>query len=488
MSPSITSPHGTLATDNRQQLHHTNRPLRHAVVIGAGMGGLLAANALARHAATVTMLERDVLSTDFAPRKGVPQGQHVHALLARGLSTIEAAVPGFTADLVALGANAGDASNNAIWFQDGARHLQTTTGETAVVATRALFEGVLRQRVGALPNVTIRDRTAVRNLCWNAERTRVTGVRLAERGDDSFTLCHEPADLVIDASGRGSQLATWLADAGFPAAPVTEIPSGVRYTSRTFARRDTSIPERIALICVAGPDSRRGGIAFAIEGARWLVTLIGRENDNPPLDLDGFRAFARSLPLPDIAAVIEGAAPLDEGHRYHTPVSTRHHVERLARFPSGLLPFGDAICTLPPVYGQGMSVAALEATTLDICLATGTDRLFERFTRDITPILDNAWDLACGGELPLLFPPEQLPRKVRFLQRYLHLLHQAARSDHQVAAAFTNVVHLNAPAASLAAPRIACRVIAAQFGRPNKRGEVSVTPAVPQPTHASRAR
>ena len=488
MSQSTASPHVTVATAGPRQLHPAKRLIQHAIVIGAGMGGLLAANTLARHATVVTVFERDALPNSFAPRKGIPQGQHVHALLARGLATIESSIPGFTADLVAHGAHAGDASNNATWFQEGARHVQTSIGDTAVVGTRALFEGVLRQRVGALPNVTIRDRTAVRNLCWNAERTRVTGVRLAERGDDSFTLCHEPADLVVDASGRGSQRATWLSDAGFPAAPVTELPSGVRYTSRTFARRDPSTPDRIALICVAGPDSRRGGIAFAIEGNRWLVTLIGRGDDNPPLDLDGFMAFARSLPLPDIAAVFEGATPLDDGHRYHTPVSTRHHVDRHTSFPAGFLPFADAICAFPPVYGQGMSVAALEAQVLDTCLATGTDRLFERFTHNISPMLNNAWDLACGGELPLLLSSDQLPRKVRFLQRYLHHLHQAARSDRRVAAAFTNVVHLNAPATSLVAPRIACRVIAARFGRHSKRGEVSVTPTVPQPAHASRAR
>lgn len=459
MSLSVTPPHGTIAIDHPQHLHGSKRPIRHAIVIGAGMGGLLAANALAKHAVAVTVFERDALPTGFEPRKGVPQGQHVHALLARGLQAIEAAVPGYTASLQSHGATIGDAGQDASWFQDGARHLRTPVGTTAVVGTRPLFEGVLRQHVGALPNVTIRDRAAVRNLCWNAERTRVTGVRLAERGDDSFTLCHEPADLVVDASGRGSQAAIWLADSGFPFAPNTTIESGVRYTSRTFARNPNDPSTPVALVCVAGPESPRGGIALAIEGNRWLVTLVGRHQDNPPLDLVGFRAFARTLPLADISALIESTTPLDDGHRYHTPVSTRHHVDQATHVPEGFLLFADSICNFPPVYGQGMSVAALEAQVLDECLAEGTTNLFQRFATAITPLVDNAWELACTGELPLLLPTAELPRKVRFVSRYLHHLHQAAATDRTVAAAFTNVVHLNAPATSLLKPGIASRVL-----------------------------
>jgi 2-polyprenyl-6-methoxyphenol hydroxylase-like FAD-dependent oxidoreductase len=459
MSLSITPPHGTVAIDRPQNLHRAPRPLRHAIVIGAGMGGLLAANALANHAVAVTVFERDALPTGFEPRKGVPQGQHVHALLARGLQAIEQAVPGYTAALEAHGATTGDPGQNVSWFQGGTRHLRTMVGTTAVVGTRPLLEGVLRQHVSALPNVTIRDRAAVRNFCWNAERTRVTGVRLAERGDDSFTLCHEPADFVVDASGRGSQATIWLADAGFPIVPDSTIDSGVRYTSRTFARNPNDPSAPVALVCVAGPESPRGGIALAIEGNRWLVTLVGRHHDNPPLDLVGFRAFARTLPLPDIHAIVESTSPLDDGCRYHTPVSTRRHIEQVLRVPEGFLLFADSICNFPPVYGQGMSVAALEAQVLDECLAQGTTNLFQRFASGITPVVDNAWELSCTGELPLVLPTAELPRKVWFVSQYLHQLHQAAATDRIVATAFTNVVHLNASATSLLKPRIASRVL-----------------------------
>jgi len=469
MSLSVTPPHGTVAIDHPQHLHGATRPLRHAIVIGAGMGGLLAANALAKHAVAVTVFERDALPTGFIPRKGVPQGQHVHALLARGLRAIEEEIPGYTATLQSHGATAGDASANASWFQNGARHARTTVGSTAIVGTRPLFEGVLRQHIAAVPNVTIRDRAAVRDLCWNAERTRVTGVRLAERGHDSFTLCQEPADLVVDASGRGSQAAIWLADAGFPFLPNTTIESGVRYTSRSFTRNpnDTSAPA--ALVCVAGPESPRGGIAFAIEGNRWLVTLVGRHHDNPPLDLVGFRAFARTLPLPDIHAIVESSIPLDDGCRYHTPVSARHHVERASRVPEGFLLFADSICNFSPVYGQGMSVAALEAQVLDTCLAAGTANLFHRFAAGITPIVDNAWELSCTGELPFVLPTADLPRKVRFLNGYMHHLHQVAATDRTVAAAFTNVVHLNAPGTSLLRPGVVSRIVVERLLRRRPR-------------------
>lgn len=433
------------------------QPFGHAVVIGAGMGGLIAANTMAKHAKAVTILERDALPADHRHRKGTPQGLHVHALLAGGLRAYDRAVPGFVADLMAAGAHPGDIGSGSIWFQANARHRQVVTGTTAAVGTRGLFEGVLRRRVAALPNVMIRDRSPVRDLTWNDDRTAVTGVVIGGPGDDDSVVMS--ADLVIDASGRGSLLPSWLAEVGYPDIRTTGIPVDVRYASRHFARRPDDRTPEVAILCVAGPESPRGGIAFAVEGDRWHVTLAGRGGDAPPADLDGFVAFASSLPLPDIGRIVATAEPIGDGNRYHIPVSTRRHYEHASRFPRGIIPIADSICAFTPVYGQGMSVAALEADVLDACLASGADDLLSRFMQGILPVIDNAWKLACGGDLPLILPPGQLPRPLRIMSRYLRRLHAAARYDAAVATAFAQVVHLNAPVNSLVRPGIVARVL-----------------------------
>lgn len=461
MTFSLTPPFGALIDHQHPSLETQAAAFSRAVVIGGSVGGLLAAQALARHFDDVVVLDRDTFPAVGEHRKGTPQSHHVHALLGRGLMTIERAMPDFTAELVARGAVTSDALSGVGWYQAGVRHANGTAGFTALLASRPLIEGVLRERVRAIANVTIREQVAVKGVRWNASHTQVTGVSATiVSGERAFDL---PADLVVDASGRGTHLGEWLERAGY------ECPSGqvfdvnVRYASRMFQRRPGDFGGNVVTIISAVPGNQRGGMAFAIEGDRWLVTLSGRNGLTPPTDLDGFAAYAGDLDSDDIASFLRNAEPVGEAKTYFMPRGQRRFERVPERFPEGIVPFADAICSFNPVFGQGMSVAALEASVLETCLDDGIEALAQRFLAGCAPVVDGAWKLAAGNDLRFLPERPSLPRGIRMLHWYLDQLNIAAGRDVEVARAFAKVVHMMEPPPSLMRPAIVARVMKARL-------------------------
>ena len=226
----------------------------------------------------------------------------------------------------------------------------------------------------------------------------------------------------------------------------------------------------------------RGGAMLAQEGDRWLVTLSGYLGDHAPADEQGFLEFARSLATPDIYAVIKDAEPLGGFATYKYAANQRRRYERLDRFPDGLLVFGDAICSFNPIYGQGMTVAALEARVLGDCLAEGTTRLSQRFFKRAGKVVDVPWSMAVGGDLRI--PAVEGPRSplLRFLNWYTGKVHVAARRDPVVTRAFHRVANLVAPPPTLLHPRIAAHVLWGnlQAARPSRS---TVSTRVPALTH-----
>lgn len=456
MNLALTPPFGSLVDSTPVATHRYL--IGRAVVIGGSMGGLLAARALANHADQVFVLDRDTFPEDNYPRRGVPQGAHVHALLARGCEALERQFPGILQQFVAAGASVGDAMADAAWYQQGGLHASGTIGVPAIVASRPLIERVVRERVAALPNVTIRQQVAVRNLLWSDDGSRVTGVRYCGQVDD-LQETRLVADLVIDASGRGSQLPAWLEEAGIDLPDEQSMEIGIRYTSRRFRRQAHDLVGKVVTIISNSRGNPRGGLAFAIENDAWLITLTGRTGIVPPSDLDGFRRFAATLDAPVIAQFLADAEPIGEATTYAMPRSQRRFQPGPCNLPPGIIPFADAICGFNPLFGQGMSVAALEADALDTTLAAGMDDLAQRFLTQVGPIVDGAWKLAAGNDLRFVPGQQRLPFQLRFLHWYLDQLHVAARHDTTVSAAFCQVVHMLKPPQSLMQPDIARRVL-----------------------------
>jgi 2-polyprenyl-6-methoxyphenol hydroxylase-like FAD-dependent oxidoreductase len=427
-----------------------------AVVVGAGVGGLLAARVLADHYPEVWLLERDALPAAGETRPGAPQGRHVHALLAAGREGMERLFPGFTAEIVAQGGVLADIERLR-WFHHGGYQARCT-GIQALLVSRPRLEAQLRTRVLALPGVRVLERCAAL-FPEPGGSGRVRGVRLAGVHGGPAPGDWIDADLVVDAGGRASKSPSWLAALGFEPPAEESVRIGCAYSTRLYRRRPTHFDGDVAAIIVPTPPQRRGAVLQAIEGDRWILTLLGVLGDEPPGDAGGFVEFARGLPAPEAYAIARDAEPLSEVACFRFPASTRRRYERLRRFPDGLLVFGDAICSFNPIYGQGMSVAALQAAALARSLAAGPEDLAPRFFREAARAVDTPWSLAVGGDLA--YPGVEGPRTplTRFVNWYLGKLQVAARRDARLTRAFHEVANLLAPPPSLLRPAVALRVL-----------------------------
>ena len=433
-----------------------NRIGEHAVVIGASMAGLLAARALSDFYAAVTVLERDSFPLTDVPRKGVPQGRHAHGLLARGRSVIEKFFPGWTDEVVAGGGIRGDIVNDVNWVGHGVALKTAPSDLIGLLASRPVLEGHVRRRLLSLPNVRAIENCAVQGLVAGHGGAAIKGVRvrIGNGVEQNVT-----ADLVVDASGRGSASPAWLQSLGYARPEEEKIEIGIGYTTRVYRRRPTDLGGKVAVVIAgSGPNWRNGTILFQTAD-RWIVSIGGYFGDHAPDDNKMFAAYAGSLPTAEIHDIVAHAEPLSDFVSYRYPANLRRRYERLARFPSGYLVIGDALCSFNPVYGQGMTVAAQEASLLQDCLRGGDADLARRFFAAAKVAIDTPWDIAVGNDLR--HPQVQGPRspKVRFINWYIGKLHLAARHDARLAKAFLRVANLEAPPAQLLNPAVVMRVI-----------------------------
>jgi 2-polyprenyl-6-methoxyphenol hydroxylase-like FAD-dependent oxidoreductase len=439
----------------------TPAPRRHAIVIGASMAGLLAARVLADHFERVTVIERDPLPPAPQPRKGVPQGRHVHALLIRGERTIGALFPDLVPALEAQGAVRFNMGSELRWHHFGCWKAKFNSALHNLAVSRPCLEWEIAQRVARLPNVHIVDRCDVGGFATSADHTRMTGV-VAQRRDAGAPAETMAADLVVDASGRGSQTPQRLAALGYGRPPESEVRVDFGYASRIY-RVPPGTRDWKAMYMLARQPGKRGGLIFPIEGDRWMVTVCGWHRDHPPADEAGFLEFAASLPMPDLHRWIRRAEPLSDITAHGFPANWRRHYERMQRLPEGLAMIGDAVCSFNPVYGQGMTVAAIEASELDACLRRHDS--LAHFQRAVGRIVDPAWQMTTGEDLRFAETRGERSAATRFLHWYTGKVHAAAGTSPLVAESFYAVMNMVAPPPTLFAPRVLLALTKAEASR-----------------------
>jgi len=434
---------------------------KQAVVVGAGMGGLAAAGALTEHFERVVVLERDTLPLDATHRTGTPQSRHIHGLLAGGQRALGELSPGFEQDLARAGAVPLRVTLDVRIEMPGYDPFpQRDLGFVTYSMSRPLIELVVRRCLERHANITLRPRCRVRGLVHSADRAAVIAVRFENADGEGETL---PADLVVDASGRGNLTRSLLASIGQPMPEETVIGVDIGYATAVFAIPDDAPSDWKAMRTVPNiRESSRGGLMLPLEGSRWMVTIGGRHNDKPPGDGDGFLAFTRQLRTSTLYDAIRQANRLGDVVRFGFSGSVWRHFERLETFPRGLLPFSDAICRFSPVYGQGMSVAAQEALLLRRLLGSGEGdplaRLAPAFFTEACGLIETPW---ASAAVPDFAFPETKGQRPPDLDRMLKLrraFNRLAAADPVVHRLTTEVGHLLKPRSVLRDPDLVERV------------------------------
>jgi 2-polyprenyl-6-methoxyphenol hydroxylase-like FAD-dependent oxidoreductase len=460
----------------------------HAVVLGASMSGLLAARVLSDHFRSVTVIERDVLSIDPANRRGVPQGRHPHALLARGARTLDEFFPGILDELVADGAPVWDDGEYSRLYMCFAGHVMPRTGKAAVddpkawamyQPSRPFLECHVRRRVQGIGNVTLVDGHDVAELTSTADRRRVTGVRVVER--DGGAEREVSADLTVDAMGRGAHTPAFLESLGYGRPDEDHIVVHTTYVSQVLRIPPGAFEEMLVLISPAA--GRPTGMFLCHnENDTWIFTVFGMCGHEPPREFAGMLDFAEPYVPAHILAGVRAGEPIAPVIQHRLPSSQWRRYDKMRRFPDGLLVTGDAICSFNPVYGQGMSVAAGDALALRASLRDGLTDLPQRYFRAAAKSIGVAWSLGAGTDLA--FPEVDGPRTraTRVTNRFADWVLTASETDRSVHAQFTKVTGLVDPPARLFHPAFLYRV-----ARANLSHQQRVSRAQRKPVSTSRA-
>ncbi len=441
----------------------------HALVIGASVAGLLCARVLSDFYARVTIVDRDLLPTALdANRRSIPQGHHFHGVHLAGEQALARLFPGWREEVLSAGAEGLRLTEETRFALAGHVLARARVGDLAV-AGRPLLEGLIRRRVRAIANVTIRDACAVASLVMDGDH--LVGVRTRDSASGSERT--RRAELIVAASGRGGRVPQWLESLGYGRPAEERVHVDIVYASRRLRVVPGALGTDKAFVNSSGPGRPRGSVMVAQDGKRWIATLYGYgAAHHPPSDTRGFNAFAATVADHDVAAAITAAEPLSDIHTHAFPASVRRRYDRMRRVPEELLVVGDAMCSFNPIYGQGMTVAALQAEALQRCLHDGHHKLAKRFLKAAQGPVDHAWKLSTAGDLamPEIDACGTLADRVGV--RYLNRLVAAAATDEILTRRLLRVLGMLSPTASLLTPTVGLRVL-----RGNLRSQLIVSEA-----------
>jgi 2-polyprenyl-6-methoxyphenol hydroxylase-like FAD-dependent oxidoreductase len=390
------------------------------------------------------------------------------------VQALDELLPGLRDELVATGGVVADMQGDIHWYLDDYLLKPARTGLEGIGISRPRLEWLIRQRVAALPGVTITDQTDVVRLATADDQVTGVTVRAARAHDAAEETI--TADLVIDAAGAGSRTPVWLQELGLDAPRVTRVRAGVTYVTRMYRRDQKQLDGRFGSLLTPYPGRPFGGAALRQEGERWVVLLAGMAGTEPPLDEDEMIAFAEKFASQDIATVMRESTPLTEPLKYTYPESIRRHYEKLGGLPDRLLVIGDAYCGFNPIYGQGITVAALEALILRRLLSTAEDRAAEDraaedraaegsgaglardYFRVAGKLVDEAWETSAASDLRFPEVEGQRRRGAGLLNAYGEKFRAAASVDPALGETFLRVANMADKPAKLLSPGTVLRV------------------------------
>ena len=464
----------------------SDRTKRRALVIGGSIAGMCAARILSRHYDEVIIVERDRYPDSAAHRPGVPQSRYVHGLLGRGQRELERLFPGFERTVVDRGALLLDVGHDFAWLHPWGWSHRAEWGMPTILCSRSLLEWTIRDRVKTTPNLKIIEDARVEELIVEGgRRRRVTGVRARISGHELQSIF---ADLVVDASGRTRKARSWLERCGI-APPDEEVVDPLAgYACRTYRapppeKRPPGWWWRGIFIDPVPPHGRRLGVLLPIEDEQWLVGVVGFNGDYPPTDEAGYLEWLHGLRSPALGEAVRHAEPLSAIHGSRSTVNSFCHFERWPDRPDHFVALGDSVCTLNPVYGQGMTVAILSALELDASLrATGADgvKMPERFHRRLARFLQLPWSMAVSKDLAWPGTLGKRPIATTLMGPYLDAVVEGMFRDVHLARKLLPAAHLLASPVRFFGPSAALGALKSTARRfPPFQGRVASEPGVP---------
>lgn len=436
-----------------------------AIVIGASITGVMSAKILSQHFAKVILIDKDAMPDAAAPRNTVPQEHHVHLLLHRGRQNMERLFPGFLAGLEDDGAQVVDLSHGVKWHLAGRWKNRWPTGVTAHYCSRTLVEHHLRRRALQLDGVELRQHCNVQDPIWNADNNRIIGLRVTRPDGSEEQIA---ADLVLDASGRGSAAPAWLRAQNYQEPETEHIVARLGYASRIY-QRDPKWAGKwdVLLVTPRLPHDRRMGVISPIEGDRWMVTAGGWLGEFPQADETSFLSFLRDLPVPDIHDAISGSKPLSPVRRFALSGGLRRRYDRLERFPAGFFVLGDAVCSSNPIYSQGMSISSMQVMAF-------ADRVEDFLSGRMTATTlfghtvaatSSSWEQARSGDERFSEVRGAGVARNRWRDAYFDSLVQASHEDRAVTLALMRNTNLVENAPKLTGPDMVWRTFATTVRR-----------------------
>lgn len=452
----------------------------HALVIGSGIAGLLAARVLLNHFQHVTIVERDSLPEQPQPRPGVPQAVQSHAILVRGQRILEQLFPGLDAELIAAGAISVDWSADALYLSSMGTAPRCPSGLITSMCSRNLLEWAIRRRLGGCDLLQFLEATQVKKLLTDESKSRVIGVQLRDR--DNSQLGELTADLIVDASGRNSFLPKWLEELGYPAPSETVIDAFLGYTTRWYKRpADLQADWKALFVFAEPPHESRCGVLDSVEDDRWSLSLYGFGRDYPPTDEVGFLEFARTLCSPILYEAVKDAKPLSPVYSYRRTENRLRHYEQLSKLPEGIVALGDAVFAFNPYYGQGMTAAALGALVLDRCLHQRWRQsqnaplgFGQHFQHQLARSLKTPWLNSTRNDRAWLTSEDSIdkarkPNKInQLLRQYVEEVMLLSMDCPQVHRTMIEMYHMVKPPIALFQPNIAAKVLRQAWKRKTK--------------------
>ncbi|MDC8981442.1 FAD-dependent oxidoreductase [Mycobacterium marinum] len=434
-------------------------PAEHATVIGASIGGLCAARVLSDFYSKVIVCERDDLPSTPSGRGTVPQDQHLHLLMARGAAELDTLFPGLLTDLVAAGVPMLDNRPDCIYL-GAAGHVLGTGAKlrkqyTAYLPSRPHLEWQLRRRVLALGNVEIRQRK-VREPHFDPVRQRVTGLLLDDHDGDPELIA---SGLVIDAAGRGTRLPVWLTQWGYQRPPEETVDIGINYASQRLRIPDGLMREKIVVTGV-GPGQSLGLGMLCNEDGSWILTTFGVAKAKPPSTFGEMRELAYRLLPSRFVAALAAAGPIGEPVFHAFPASRWRRYDKLSRFPAGIVALGDAVASFNPTFGQGMTMASLQAGHLRRALQSHPAEPANGFNRATAKTIRPVWTMNALTDLCFQHAEGRMPRWYRPVGGLYDQFLGAAETDPVLAEWFLRRISLLDSLYMVPSPLIIGRAVA----------------------------